>query len=114
MKRSKFLASVLLLLSLGCASMPTPEEKIAVGLAIADIATTAYALNHGHVELNPILKGGDKEETVARAIVLNAVLHWIQHKYLCRYTTAMQKKWWRIVIGVRAVPVMWNIKEISE
>lgn len=109
-------ALVLLLLSVicfGCATF-TSEEKVAAGLVVADLATTAYGLEHGHKEINPLLRGGSTEEVLAKTLVLNVAMHWIQHKIFSKYTTSMQKKYWRIVIGIKAVPVAWNIKELSK
>lgn len=100
-------------LSFGCASMTT-AEKWNIGLAAADVATTAYALDHGMREMNPILRADSNAETVARAVVLNAALLWLQHKYLARYTVAMQKIGWRVTLYVRAPAVAWNLSKILQ
>lgn len=97
----------------GCASMTT-AEKWAIGVAAADVATTAVALDRGLEEQNPILRGNSDGETIARAIVLNAALYWLAHKVINRYTTAMQTKYWRLVVGLRSPVVGWNVYQIAE
>jgi hypothetical protein len=101
-----------LLLS-GCASMTT-AEKWAIGVAAADVATTAAGLNRNLEEQNPLLRGGSDGETIARAIVFNAALYWLAHKVINRYTTAMQTKYWRLVVGLRSPVVGWNVYQIVE
>lgn len=93
----------------------TGPEKASLLVAGADIATTAVALNQGAKELNPLFsKGaGSNEEIIARAVVLNAAGHWLMHRYFSHWTEAMQKKGWKIVLGVRIVPVLWNLHEVK-
>lgn len=60
--RAPLVACLVLALS-GCASMTT-AEKWNIGFAAADVATTAYALDHGMQEMNPILRSDSTGETV--------------------------------------------------
>lgn len=111
--KKAFAFLVLVVLMFGCVSIPT-EEKWAIGLAVADVATTAYALDHGYSELNPILTAGSQSnnEVVLRAVVLNAALHFILRHWLSNEHRGHDKRGWRIVIGIRSVPVMWNTYQI--
>lgn len=112
MTRAAALACLALLLS-GCATMTT-AEKAYIGVVAADVATTAVGLSRGLEEQNPILRGGSDGETLARAVVLNAGLYWLMHKWIDKHTTAMQKKYWRFVFVFRAPVVGWNVYQIAE
>lgn len=103
------------LLLAGCASMTT-EEKWAIGLAAADVATTAYALERGARELNPVLSYGDPSngEVIVRAVALNALVHWMLRHYYSNGHRGYDRRGWRIVVWIRAAPVAWNVKEILE
>lgn len=106
------IASLLAILLTGCASMTT-AEKAYIGVVAADIATTAVGLHRGLEEQNPILRGGSDGETIARAVVLNAAAYWLMHKWIDKHTTAMQKKYWRLVFMVRAPVVVWNTHQLT-
>ena len=96
-----------------CASMTTAERAY-IGASVADVATTAVGLSRGLEEQNPILRGGSDGETLARAVVLNAAVYWLMHKWIDKHTTAMQKKYWRLVFVFRAPAVGWNVYQIAE
>lgn len=93
-----------------------PEERWSIGLAVADVATTAYALEHGYDELNPLLSAGNpsNEEVVLRAVVLNTALHFLLRRYLSDPDRGHDRRGWRIVVGVRAVPVLWNTSQLLD
>ena len=110
--RAVRVAGVCLLLT-GCATMTT-AEKAYIGVVAADVATTAVGLSLGLEEQNPILRGGSDGETLARAVVLNAGIYWIMHKWIDKHATAMQKKHWRFVFFIRAPVVAWNVNQIAE
>jgi hypothetical protein len=92
----------------------TTAEKAYIGVVAADLGTTAVGLSRGLEEQNPILRGGSDGETLARAVVLNAGLYWLMHKWIDKHTTAMQTKYWRIVFMFRAPVVGWNVYQIAE
>ena len=93
-----------------------PEEKWAIGLAVADVATTAVALEQGHDELNPIFTAGSPsdEEILARAAVANVLVHLLLRRWLSDPERGFDRRGWRIVIGVRTAPVLWNASQIAD
>lgn len=105
--------SIAAILLTGCASMTT-AEKAYIGVVAADVASTAVGLHRGLEEANPILRGGSDGETLARAVVLNAGLYWLMHRWIDKHTTVMQRKYWRLVFMVRAPVVVWNGVQIAE
>lgn len=109
------LFACLAVLASGCASM-VPEEKWAIGLAVADLASTAIALEQGHEELNPILSAGSPsdEEIIARAAVANVLVHLLLRRWLSDPERGFDRRGWRLVIGVRMAPVLWNSRQIIE
>jgi len=104
--------AVAILALCGCASMTT-AEKAYIGVVAADIGSTAIALQRGLEEANPILRGSTDGETLARALVLNAAAYWLMHKWIDKHTTAMQKKYWRFMVMLRAPVVGWNVYQIA-
>ena len=95
----------------GCASMPM-EEKAYIGASVADMATTAYALDHGFHEGNPVLGGGSNAEVLAKSLAMNAALYYLQ-KWLIRNDSPEGKRhWWRITLCIRVVPVGWNVGQL--
>lgn len=106
-------ASVFLVILLcGCATMQ-PWEKAYIGASAADIATTAVGLSRGLEEQNPILRGSSDGETLARAVVLNAVVYWAMHHYLDKFSDATANAQWRFVFFFRAPVVAWNVSQIA-
>ena len=95
----------------GCASMP-PEEQWVVGLMAADLGTTYYAIDHGASELNPLIRGNSTGETMLRGVALNALLYWLQRRALRDDALEGKKQFWRVVIGIRAPVVGWNLSQI--
>lgn len=92
------------------------EERIALGLAVADVATTAVALEQGHEELNPLFTAGSPsdEEILARAAVANVLVHLLLRRWLSDPERGFDRRGWRLVIGVRMAPVLWNARQIAE
>ena len=105
-------ASLLTMLLSGCATLQ-PWEKAYIGASAADIATTAVGLSRGLEEQNPILRGSSDGETLARAVVLNAVVYWAMHHYLDKFSDATANAQWRFVFFFRAPVVAWNISQIA-
>lgn len=105
-------AAFLALLLSGCASMTT-AEKAYIGVVAADVATTAVGLSRGLEEQNPIFAGKTDGETLARALVVNAALYWLMHRWIDKHTTEMQTRYWRIMVLFRAPVVGWNVYQIA-
>lgn len=84
-----------------------------MGVVGADLATTAVGLDQGLHEQNPIFAGKSDGETLARALAVNAALYWLMHRWIDKHTTTMQKRYWNILIGVRAPVVVRNGYQIA-
>lgn len=97
----------------GCASMTT-AEKAYLGVVAADIGSTAIALQRGLEEQNPLLRGDSDGETIARALVVNAAIYWMLHEWIDKHSAVMQRKYWRLMVGLRAPVVGWNVYQIAE
>ncbi len=71
------LALVILFPLLGCASISN-AEKLAAGCAAFDVATTAYGLNNGFEEANPLIDMGEGNEwqTVAMSAAVSVGMHY--------------------------------------
>jgi hypothetical protein len=83
--------ALVLMFSTGCASMQK-SEMFAAGCAGLDIATTAYALDNGATEMNPLAVDGYE---VASLVVFSAAAHWGLGKALDRvYATKGKKAPW--------------------
>lgn len=115
----KFVAVLLAGLMLSsCATMHnmTTEEKVAIGLQAADVATTWYGLDHGMNEQNPIYGGDDSndKQTLAKVVLFNVASALILHHISSKQFKQAQKHGWRIVIGIRSSVVVWNLDKIIE
>jgi len=101
-------ACALALLLAGCASMTT-EEKVHLGLASADIASTYIALGDGGREANPLFSGRDRMTTVAQLVVVNAAFQWWIHRVLKKRPNLTIKP----VLWLRSGVLAWNLKELA-
>ena len=106
-----------LLLS-SCASM-SPWEKAAIGASALDVATTAYGLEHGAVELNPLLSNENSSsrdrdiETLGKVVVVSVAVHLLLHKLFEHLPAEARDRYWIGFTTVRAGASAWNLKEIE-
>lgn len=103
---------VLLLALTGCASMPK-SEWYAAGCAALDLGTTAYALDHGATEVNPLAVDGYE---VASLVVFSAVAHWGIHRWVKRtyHNQGKAAPWWLGYGSYRCAIGAWNLDQIIE
>ena len=83
------LSIVVFLFLSGCASLHS-SEMLAIGCTSLDIATTAYGLENGFSETNPIYEDMETVQFVVSSVALSAGFH-----YLLRWATKKSNaNWW--------------------
>jgi hypothetical protein len=78
-------------------------EKVFIGLSVADLTTTQYAMDNGYVEKNPL--GQDDEFRVILTVGMGVWSH-----YLLKDCSGCW--WW--VVPFKAAPVMWNLYQLGK
>jgi len=111
----RFLAgTVALLITLGCASMPSEEvrarrwERLALGASTLDAAVTAQALRDGAVEVNPFL---GKRPSEARLLGVTAASHLAVRLGLRHAPARARVHAWRAVFCLRLAAVAWGLSQ---
>ena len=92
----------------GCATA-RQARGVTIGLSLADIGTTAYAIHHGYDEANPIYC----RNPIPRAIVVNFAYIFAVDRATDRMEEAQRKYTWEWIAAARAIPVAWNIYQLG-
>lgn len=104
--------ALILMLTVGCATTPK-SEYFAMGCAAADLVTTAYALDQGATEANPLAVDGYEVASLALFSVLThlGLRHLSKRKY---HNPGKAAPWWLGVGSYRCTLAAWNLSEVNE
>ena len=91
----------------GCATMSRAERAYAA-CAVADLAITAYGLEQGYAEGNPVLGDYPVATSAAISIGLAAPLHFDKSgKPIVDLT-------WKSIAGARCAAAAWNLSVVAD
>lgn len=109
------LIALSLALLCGCASLQEGEGW-AIGASVADVASTAYGMNRGAEEMNPILTlGGDEAaQVLVTSAVVSTSIHLLLRKLWKKYPRELQARHWLTWAGLRGGAAAWNTYQIQE
>ena len=92
----------------GCATA-RQNRALTIGISLADVGTTAYALHRGFDEANPIYC----RNPIPRAIVVNFALIFSVDRATDKMSEAQRKYTWEWMAVARSLPVLWNIYQLG-
>jgi hypothetical protein len=104
------LVTVLIAAILLCSCATARQARgVTIGLSLADIGTTAYAVHHGYDEANPIYC----RNPIPRAIVVNFAYIFAVDRATDKMEESQRRYTWEWLAFARALPVLWNIYQLG-
>ena len=104
-----FILVLILILLSGCTT--TRPERTAAGCAALDVASTAYAMENGASETNPLYSGMDTAQVVITSTLLSVGMHYAL-KHLAKRTNTNQWFSFGPYAGLRCAAGLHNIGEV--